>query len=139
MDRSANMRAIRSKDMLPELTVRSLVHRLGYRFRLHRRDLPGKPDLVFSSRRKVIFVHGCFWHSHDCKMAHVPKSNVEYWQRKLNRNKARDRKNIEVLTATGWDSLVIWECELIDTEGVEKKVERFLRTGTLPLWRRKLC
>lgn len=129
MDRSANMRAIRSKDMLPELAVRSLVHRLGYRFRLHQKDLPGKPDLVFSSRRKVIFVHGCFWHSHDCKAAHVPKSNVDYWEKKLERNKARDRKNIELLTGQGWASLVIWECELNDFEAVQNRVKRFLRRG----------
>jgi DNA mismatch endonuclease (patch repair protein) len=79
------MRAIRSKDMQPELRVRSIVHRLGYRFHLHRNDLPGRPDLVFASRRKVIFVHGCFWHSHGCKVAHTPKSNTEYWEPKLER------------------------------------------------------
>ena len=96
MDRSANMRAIRSKGMRPELAVRSLVHKLGYRFRLHRKDLPGKPDLVFPSRRKVIFVHGCFWHSHQgCKAAHIPKSNLDYWIPKLERNRARDARNIE--------------------------------------------
>jgi DNA mismatch endonuclease (patch repair protein) len=101
MDRSTNMRAIRSKDMQPELKVRSLVHKLGYRFRLHRKDLPGKPDLVFGPRRKVIFVHGCFWHSHNCKTAHVPKSNLEYWGPKLERNKTRDGKNIEALQMKG--------------------------------------
>ena len=85
MDRSANMRAIRSTGMKPELSVRSLVHRLGYRFRLHRKDLPGKPDLVFASRRKVIFVHGCFWHCHNCKVAHIPKSNPDYWAPKTRR------------------------------------------------------
>lgn len=109
MDRSENMRAIRSKGMRPELAVRSLVHRLGFRFRLHRKDLPGKPDLVFVARRKVIFVHGCFWHSHrDCKVVHTPKSNVGYWGPKLQRNQVRDSKNIEALTAAGWKPLVIW-------------------------------
>src|ERR1700680_1455635 len=113
-DRSANMRAIRSKDMLPELRVRSIAHRLGYRFRLHRKDLPGKPDLVFASRRKVIFVHGCFWHCHNWKEAHTPKSNAEYWAPKLRRNKLRDEKNLEKLSEEGWQSLVIWECETSD-------------------------
>jgi DNA mismatch endonuclease, patch repair protein len=126
MDRSANMRAIRSKDMLPELRVRSLVHNLGYRFRLHRKDLPGKPDLVFPSRRKVIFVHGCFWHSHSCKMAHVPKSNVSYWVPKLERNRVRDRRNVKALRAEGWQSLVIWECELRDEGSVKKRLKTFI-------------
>lgn len=112
MDRSANMRAIRSKDMLPELAVRRLVHKLGYRFRLHRTDLPGKPDLVFGPRRKVIFVHGCFWHSHGCRAAHVPKSNLKYWLPKLKRNRSRDQDNLDRLSALGWDVLVIWECEI---------------------------
>jgi DNA mismatch endonuclease (patch repair protein) len=127
MDRSANMRAIRSKGMRPELAVRSLVHNLGYRFRLHRSDLPGKPDLVFSSRRKVIFVHGCFWHSHKCKIAHVPKSNQGYWGPKLQRNQARDGENVRALRAEGWQSLVIWECELHDEARVKKRLKTFIR------------
>lgn len=131
MDRSENMRAIRSKGMRPELAVRSLVHRLGYRFRLHRKDLPGKPDLVFASRRKVIFVHGCFWHSHQgCKAAHVPKSNVNYWGPKLDRNQARDSKNIKALAAAGWKALVIWECDTANETTLSKRVKRFLGGAT---------
>ena len=119
MDRSANMRAIRSKDMKPELAVRVLAHRLGYRFRLHRKDLPGKPDLVFSSRRKVIFVHGC-------KCAHVPKSNVDYWKPKLERNQARDGENVAALAVIGWESLIVWECETADAHSLKKRLKTFL-------------
>jgi DNA mismatch endonuclease, patch repair protein len=126
MDRSANMRAIRSKDMMPELVVRSLVHKLGYRFRLHRTDLPGKPDLVFPARRKVIFVNGCFWHSHECRIAHVPKSNQGYWGPKLQRNRVRDAKNVEELKAGGWKVLVIWECQTRKEHELVKQVSRFL-------------
>lgn len=126
MDRSENMRRIRSKGMLPELAVRSLVHRMGYRFRLHRKDLPGKPDLVFVSRRKVIFVHGCFWHAHDCKMAHKPKSNADYWAPKLARNRTRDARNIETLTAVGWKSLIIWECETEVDKRLAQRIKTFL-------------
>jgi DNA mismatch endonuclease (patch repair protein) len=126
MNRSANMRAIRSKGMLPELTVRSLVHKLGYRFRLHRSELPGKPDLVFPSRRKVIFVHGCFWHSHKCKIAHVPKSNQDYWGPKLERNKARDTKNVDALNKSGWKILVLWECETKDVRSTARRLRKFL-------------
>jgi DNA mismatch endonuclease (patch repair protein) len=126
MDRSSNMRAIRSKDTQPELRVRSLVHRLGYRFRLHRKELPGRPDLVFSSRRKVIFVHGCYWHSHSCTVAHIPKSNREYWLPKLKRNETRDRKNTEALEANGWRALVIWECEAHDERSLKKRLRTFL-------------
>jgi DNA mismatch endonuclease (patch repair protein) len=127
VDRSENMRAIRSKDMRPELAVRSLVHKLGYRFRLHRKDLPGKPDLVFVSRQKVIFVHGCFWHSHEgCKTAHTPKSNLGYWGPKLERNRARDAKNMAALDENGWKALIIWECELNAPQIIQKRVTRFL-------------
>jgi len=129
--RSANMGAIRSKNMAPELAVRRLAHRLGYRFRLHRKDLPGKPDLVFSSRRKVIFVHGCFWHCHNCKEAHVPKSNPDYWVPKLQRNQARDVKNLEALRAEGWHTLVIWECETRTDDNLEKRITAFLGERTI--------
>lgn len=126
MDRSANMRAIRSKGMKPELAVRSLVHRLGFRFRLHRADLPGKPDLVFGPRRKVIFVHGCFWHSHDCKVAHDPKSNRGYWAPKLERNRKRDENNLAELATIGWEPLVVWECETRDGVALAKRLKAFL-------------
>lgn len=131
MNRSENMRAIRSKDMRPELAVRSLVHRLGYRFRLHRNDLPGKPDLVFGPRRKVIFVHGCFWHSHGCKLSHTPKSNPAYWGPKLERNHTRDANNLTLLADDGWNSLTIWECEIGTPDMVKKRVKQFLGKRTL--------
>jgi DNA mismatch endonuclease (patch repair protein) len=126
MDRSANMRAIRSKGMKPELLVRSLVHRLGYRFRLHGKGLPGKPDLVFASRRKVVFVHGCFWHAHSCGAAHIPKSNRNYWIPKLQRNTTRDAKNVENLAQSGWRVLIIWECETKDEAALAKRLRAFL-------------
>jgi DNA mismatch endonuclease (patch repair protein) len=127
MNRSENMRRIRSKDMRPELAVRSLVHKMGYRFRLHRRELPGKPDLVFVSRRKVIFVHGCFWHSHEgCKSAHVPKTNLDYWEPKLERNRARDARSIAALKADDWKTLVIWECETHTGSTLKKRIKAFL-------------
>jgi DNA mismatch endonuclease (patch repair protein) len=126
MDRSENMRAIRGKDTWPEIAVRSLVHKLGYRFRLHRQDLPGKPDLAFPSRSKVIFVHGCFWHAHACKTGLLPKSNQDFWLPKLEQNKTRDRKNIDALKQLGWDTLVIWQCELKDINAVGRRVKRFL-------------
>lgn len=121
------MRRIRSKDMRPELAVRSLVHKLGSRFRLHRKNLPGKPDLVFVAQRKVIFVHGCFWHSHQgCKSAHVPKSNLDYWGPKLERNRSRDKKNIAALKAEGWRTLVIWECETRSERALKERIKLFM-------------
>lgn len=128
-DRSRNMAAIRSKGMKPERIVRSLVHRMGYRYRLHRKGLPGKPDLVFGPRRKVIFVHGCFWHQHDdpaCKIARKPKSNQGYWDEKLARNVARDKRNQAGLEAQGWSVLIIWECETKDVEALKGSLQRFL-------------
>ena len=111
--RSANMRRIGSKGTKPELAVRRLVHGMGFRYRLHRHDLPGRPDLVFPGRRKVIFVHGCFWHQHPgCTRAHRPRSNVDYWDPKLRRNQERDARHRQSLAGLGWDVLVVWECEV---------------------------
>jgi len=113
--RSERMSRIGPKGSKPETFVRRLVHGMGYRFRLHRRDLPGTPDLVFASRRKVIFVHGCFWHRHaspSCTLARMPKSRQEFWVPKLNANRERDLGNLERLEALGWKALVVWECDL---------------------------
>ena len=127
--RSANMRAIRSESTKPEMLVRKLAHGLGYRYRLHRKDLPGKPDLVFASRRKVIFVHGCFWHQHpntQCKDARPPRSNLDYWQPKLARNVARDGENQKALKLQGWQTIVIWECETRGPDEIKRRLEDFL-------------
>ncbi|MBM85283.1 MAG: very short patch repair endonuclease [Rhodospirillaceae bacterium] len=127
--RSWNMSRIRSKDMKPEMVVRRLVHGMGYRYRLHRKDLPGKPDLVFGPRRKAIFVHGCFWHQHgdpECKISRIPRSRPEYWITKLERNKDRDTCNIEALHAEGWRTLVVWECRTKDTEKLRQQIHNFL-------------
>ena len=127
MSRSENMRRIRSKDTAPELMVRSLVHRLGYRFRLHRKNLPGKPDLVFPFRRKVIFVHGCFWHGHDCpSVARTPKTHTGYWVEKIQRNTERDVQHQSALKTLGWDVLVLWECELKAAETLSSRITAFL-------------
>jgi DNA mismatch endonuclease (patch repair protein) len=126
--RSDNMRAIRSKDTSPEVALRSLVHRLGYRFRLHRKDLPGRPDLVFPGRRKVIFAHGCFWHQHPgCREGRIPGSRLDYWEPKLKRNQIRDAANIAQLEAQGWKVLVVWECELKDAASLGRVLKRFLK------------
>lgn len=127
--RSEIMANIRAKGMKPEMVVRRLVHSLGYRYRLHRKDLPGKPDLVFPGRRKVIFVHGCFWHQHSdpaCKIARRPQSNRDYWLPKLERNAARDADHQERLRAIGWDVLTLWECEIEAGDGLDRKLRRFL-------------
>lgn len=125
--RRRTMRAVRSKNTKPELLLRSMLHRAGYRFRLHRRDLPGTPDLVFPSRRKVIEVRGCFWHGHErCRRAKVPVTRREYWEQKLEANKARDVRNEHSLHALGWKLLIVWECELIDPEKASKRVRGFL-------------
>lgn len=125
--RSRNMSRIRGRDTKPEMAVRRLLHRMGYRYRLHRKDLPGKPDIVCGPRRKVIFVHGCFWHGHSCKRGRrVPKSNVEYWQAKIARNVERHSDQLSELTATGWTGLTLWECELADTDALAQCLRAFL-------------
>lgn len=128
--RSENMRRIKNKGMKPEMLVRSLLHALWYRFRLHKRDLPGKPDLVFPSRRKVIFVHGCFWHGHDDPACvdgrRQPKSNLEYWLPKLARNKARDADNAAALASLGWQVITVWECETRQPDALKQRITAFL-------------
>lgn len=137
-DRSRCMSQIRSRGMKPELAVRSMAHRLGYRFRLHRRDLPGAPDLVFPRHKAVIFVNGCFWHWHPdphCPIAGLPKSNTEYWQPKLTRTRFRDKEHTTALKAKGWKVLVVWECKLKRPAGVFEMIDRFLdrsKQRTLP-------
>ena len=121
------MSRVRSKDMRPEMAVRKLVFSLGYRYRLHGRDLPGRPDLVFRRWRKVIFVHGCFWHRHpNCALARMPKSRLDFWQPKLERNRERDANNKRALQREGWKVLTVWECELTDSRRLEKRIRRFL-------------
>ena len=121
------MQAIRSTNTKPELLVRSAVFGAGYRFRLHCRTLPGTPDLVFSARRKVIFVHGCFWHSHEgCSKAYRPKSREAFWSEKLQKNKARDRRVQAAIRALGWEPLVVWECEAADGEVLRERLGDFL-------------
>jgi DNA mismatch endonuclease, patch repair protein len=121
--RSRMMSGIRGRDTAPERRVRSVAHRLGYRFRLHRSDLPGKPDLVFPARRKIIFVHGCYWHRHPgCQYCYEPKSNVAFWTRKFSGNVSRDARVLGQLTAAGWDPMVVWECETFDTSRLETRI-----------------
>ena len=121
------MRAIRSRDMKPELHVRRAAHGLGYRFRLHRADLPGKPDLVFAGRQKVIFVHGCFWHQHrGCQDGRMPHSSLGYWRPKLMRNVKRDAEHLARLKISGWKALVIWECETRDEGRLNSRLRRHL-------------
>lgn len=125
--RSQIMRQVRGKDTKPELIVRSFIHRLGFRFRLHKKNLPGKPDLVFSSRHKVVFVHGCFWHGHKCRRGNrMPKSNAEYWQNKIKKNVQRFLRQKRDLKKLGWEALVIWECQIGDLKKLRKKVLNFL-------------
>ena len=126
--RSALMSKVRGKNTTPEIVVRKLAHRLGFRFRLHRRDLPGSPDIVFPSRRAVIFVHGCFWHGHECSKGRLPKSNQAFWSEKIERNKERDGQNARALRRLGWRVLAIWQCELKDAARVERRLVRFLST-----------
>ena len=123
------MRAVKCKDTKPEMAVRRLVHGMGYRYRLHRKGLPGRPDLAFGPRRKAIFVHGCFWHQHSaagCRGARMPRARIDYWRPKLERNKERDGRNVAELAELGWDALIVWECWLGDTERVSAMLRAFL-------------
>lgn len=129
--RSRTMRAVKGKNTKPELLVRCLIHRLGYRYRLHRKDLPGKPDLAFPGRRKAIFIHGCFWHGHDCRRgARVPKTNRDYWVTKIRRNQDRDASHLQELKQMGWDVLTIWECQLGELESVTDLIVAFLENNS---------
>lgn len=121
------MRAVKGKNTSPEMTVRRIAHRLGRRFRLHRKDLPGAPDLAFPKDRRAIFVHGCFWHGHDCRRgARTPKTNRAYWEAKIARNVARDRAALAALEEMGWSTMVVWECELKDRPRLIDRIAGFL-------------
>ena len=121
------MSRVVSKDTKPEMMVRRLIHGLGYRYRLHRPDLPGRPDLVFPSRRKVIFVNGCFWHNHaNCPKVRIPETNREYWVAKIERNSERDRRNLCLLQESGWHAETVWECQLKDLESLTSRIVDFL-------------
>ena len=124
--RSLTMSRVRGKNTRLEMRVRRLVHRAGFRYRLHRRDLPGTPDMTFPSLSKVIFVHGCFWHQHDCGSRTRPNTNKDFWDRKLDHNIQKDKKNISILKKLGWAVLVVWECETRDAEALEYRIKSFL-------------
>lgn len=121
------MASVGTKDTKPEMALRRALFALGYRYRLHSRHLPGRPDLVFPARKKAIFVHGCFWHGHGCRWGRLPKSRPEYWEPKIEANKDRDTRSLAGLAALGWSALVVWQCELREIERVIERVEEFLR------------
>ena len=127
--RSRNMSRVRSEDTKPEKIIRSLLFRQGYRFRLHRKDLPGTPDLVLPKFRTVVFIHGCFWHQHPdpyCPLARLPKSNLDFWGPKLETNRRRDERNLALLAKLGWNALEIWECLTKDREELQVRIREFL-------------
>ena len=127
--RSARMAKVRGRDTGPEMIVRRLLHGMGYRYRLHSKDLPGRPDIVMRGRKKAIFVHGCFWHRHpdpSCKLARLPKSRLDFWKPKLEGNRARDLATVAALEAMGWQVMLVWECGLGDREQLGNKLRRFI-------------
>jgi DNA mismatch endonuclease (patch repair protein) len=124
--RSYIMSTVGSKNTGPEISVRKMLHGVGYRYNLHKRDLPGSPDIVFPKKKKVIFVHGCFWHGHDCKYGRLPKSKIGYWSTKINANKERDKIHINKLKNLGWESIVVWQCQLKDQAKTKQRLINFL-------------
>ena len=137
-DRSAVMRAVKSRDTSPELAVRALLRPIAPGYRLNRADLPGKPDVVYASRKLVIFVHGCFWHGHDCaRGARTPKANADYWRAKIGRNRDRDVKTLAAYAAMGWQTLVVYECELKDKASLTARFAEALRTPEAAWGKRK--
>lgn len=127
-ERGRRMALIRSSDTRPEILVRKSLWAMGYRYRLHAKDLPGRPDIVFRGKKKAIFVHGCFWHLHGCRFARMPKSNKGFWTPKLMANKARDAEKYDALLRLGWDILVVWECETKDQSTLSDRLRKFLNT-----------
>ena len=125
------MQSVGSKDTGPELVVRRLLRGLGYRYRLHRKDLPGRPDIVLGPRRKAIFVHGCFWHGHGCPKGRLPKSRLEYWRPKIDKNRERDRTKVEYLRSLGWSVLTIWQCETKDLEALAARLQDFVENDEI--------
>lgn len=120
------MSRVRSSDTAPEIRVRAIIHRLGLRFRLHCKELPGKPDIVLPRHRKIVFVHGCFWHGHpNCKRATVPSTNTDFWASKIDANKQRDRRVVHALRRLGWSVLIVWQCEIAHADKLERKIRRF--------------
>jgi len=134
--RRKNMQAVKSKNTKPELAVRRALFARGYRFRLHRRDLPGSPDIVFPGRKKAVLIHGCFWHGHDCPRGRAPKTRVDFWRDKIEKNRARDKRNHENLEQLGWSSLTVWECEIKDLESLLKRLSTFLNSGSISIQQR---
>ena len=130
LSRSENMRRIRSRDTVPELKVRRLLHNAGFRFRLHRKDLPGRPDITLPGYKVVIFVHGCFWHGHGCRRGRLPKSNLGYWEPKIRGNQLRDQQNCAALINSGWNPIIIWECEIEYQEALRMRLERIRKPET---------
>lgn len=127
------MQSVKTKDTGPEQLVRKALFAAGYRYRLHRKDLPGKPDIVFPSCKKAIFVHGCFWHGHGCSKGKLPKSRTEYWGPKIEANRQRDERNVETLQCAGWDVLVVWQCELSDRASAFERIARFVDGNKNPI------
>lgn len=126
--RSALMKRVKQKNTAPEIVLRKLLHSRGYRFRLHRKDLPGKPDICFPSRRKVIFVNGCFWHGHEnCRAGRLPKTRTDFWAQKITANRARDASKISLLDKANWSSITVWECELKEPGGLVERLDKFLQ------------